>query len=149
MNNQKTILMFDDQLEYIDNEDLEQKIAKKLLKSFSLLTYIMFQTSYYDAVENKIQIYFLIKDFVFLISAPLTYFLYLIFEHVSNVYHSSVKGISLEKFKEMKEEESKKKERKEEDFKKKKQKEKKKDDEQEDEADEQSVYSNRVTRKKK
>ena len=84
----------------------------------------MFQTSYYDAVENKIQIYCLIKDFVFLISAPLTYFLYLIFEHVSDVYHSSVKGISLEKFKEIKEEESKKKEKKEEDFKKKNQKEK-------------------------
>jgi hypothetical protein len=87
----------------------------------------------------------LLKDFVFLSSGPLSYLIYTSLMHVTDVYQSNVKGISLEKYQETKKKE------KEEELKKSKLKEKKKDEEPEEEKSksESSGYADKVTRQKK
>ena len=72
--------MFDDNIELIDNDDLDSMIGKHLLKSYSLLTYLFFITKYFNPSDNKIQLFLLLKDFVFLSSGPLSYLIYSCFE---------------------------------------------------------------------
>jgi hypothetical protein len=137
--------MYDDNIELIDNDDMDFMIGKFLLKSYSLLTYLLFITKYFNPTDNKIQFILLLKDFVFLSSGPISYLIYTSLMHVTDVYQSSVKGISLEKYQETKKKE------KEEELKKSKLKEKKKDEEPEEEKSksESSGYADKVTRQKK
>jgi hypothetical protein len=135
-------MMFDDNIELIDNDDLDSVIGKHLLKSYSLFTYFLFITKYFNPSDNKIQLFLLVKDFVFLSSGPLSYLIYSSLMHVTDVYQSSIKGISLEQYQEDKKKE------KEEELKKKKLKEKLNEDPAKEKSNSES-YADKVSRQKK